>query len=159
MERARNRCNQVGEAKPTETELVLKAHRLLYHSTLGLRVTKKKREELEHGRHRLRQSYKMTWIGATCPDRRAPGPSSPYPAPVPAEKYIKLQACFGPIPRAGGMQRGLRIVTRAGRGAYPGRQRDVDGVSDVASAGVERHHRLHFQPHLPAQEEKSLLNL
>ena len=57
LERARNRCNQMGEAKPTEPEL-------------------------EHDRHRLRQSYKtMSWIGATCPDRRAPGLRSPCQAP------------------------------------------------------------------------------
>jgi len=62
LERARARAHQMSDPKCAQTELlrrnvkrfrggvVSKAHRLLYHSTLGLSVIKKKKTEVEDGR-------------------------------------------------------------------------------------------------------------
>jgi len=48
--------------------LVCKAHRLLYHSTLGLRVIKKKKvgQAWDHRRGRARSCIRDTWVARVC---------------------------------------------------------------------------------------------
>jgi len=52
--------------RPTPTRLVVKAHRLVYHSTLGLRVIKKKKKEANLGSAEEADSLSLAGGQASC---------------------------------------------------------------------------------------------